>query len=112
MISIPVFANMLYIMRFIPAPHADWTPASMSISTIFMALLIFNKQLFELIPVARESLIEMMSEGFVVTDCRGFVVDFNVSAQKIMPSTEQINIGNILPEVIATQLNLDYRSVA
>jgi len=112
MIIIPVFANLLYILRFIPIPHADWTPASLAISTIFMALLVFNKQLFEIIPVARESLIDMMSEGFAVTDCKGFVVDFNQSIQKILPPPEQICIGEVLPSTIAAQLNLDYSTVA
>ncbi len=112
MIVIPVFANLLYIMRFLPIPHADWTPASLSITTIFMALTIFNKQLFEVIPIARESMIEVMNEGFIVTDCKGFVVDFNTYAQNLIPEPEQLSIGNTLPEAIANQLSFDYSSVA
>lgn len=111
MMVIPIFANLLYILRFIPIPHADWTPASLSISTIFMALLIFNGQLFVVIPIARESLIDMMGEGFIVIDCKGFVVDFNMSAQKIVPLPEQISIGSMLPGAIATQLNINYSSI-
>jgi diguanylate cyclase (GGDEF)-like protein/PAS domain S-box-containing protein len=110
-IVIPITANLLYMMRFIPVPHADWTPASLSLSTIFMALMVFNKQLLDVIPIARESLIETMNEGFIVTDCKGFVVDFNSSAQKIIAEKETLTIGNQLPPSLTSQLDFDYSSV-
>ena len=111
MITIPMAANMLYITRVIPIPHADWTPATLSISTIFIALLVFNRQLFDVIPIARESLIETMNEGFIVTDCKGFVVDFNNSAQKIITGKDTLVIGNQLPSSLTSQLNLNYSTV-
>ncbi len=111
MLAIPIFANLLYVFRFIPVPRADWTPASLSITSIFMALLIFNRRLLEIIPIARESLIEIMSEGFIVTDSKGFVVDFNGSAQKMTRNSARIKIGEELPGVIASQLDLNFDNV-
>ena len=48
------------------------------------AVALFGFRMFELIPVARWTLIEQMPEGVLVLDPRARVVDVNPSAQRIL----------------------------
>ena len=49
-----------------------------------MAYAIFVLRLFDLVPVARNALIERMSDALLVTDSHNRVVDANPAARKLL----------------------------
>ncbi len=103
----PVVANMGYLFNIIPATRIDWTPAAFAVSAMAMTFAITREKLLELVPIARESVIELMSEGFVVLDYNGRIVDFNESARDILQLPTRNMLGQTLPQPVTDKLNLE-----
>lgn len=106
-IVLPFFANFTYIFNLLPIPHSDWTPCAFTVSSIALALAITRHGFLEVLPVARDSAIELMSEGFLVLDDKDRVVDFNHSMQEIMGGTVTSDNTKMLTGKILDQLKLD-----
>jgi diguanylate cyclase (GGDEF)-like protein/PAS domain S-box-containing protein len=63
--------------------HLDLNPFVFTIWGIAIAWAMFRYRLFDLAPIAREALIENLSDGVVVLDAQYRVVDVNQAAQKL-----------------------------
>ena len=111
-IVVPVIANAEYWLRFFPMPHVDLTPATFVVSTLAMTVALFNRQLLDIVPVARQSMMELMSEGFIVTNVNGYITDFNEAMTKLIDSQAKIEIGKKLPDTIKNQLKTDFEKSA
>ncbi|GEM_PF-438350 len=106
--AVPVIANVAYISNVLPIPHADFTPAAFAVSGVCLTLAITRHHFMDILPVARESAIELMQEGFLVMDDRQRMVDFNAAMQEIAGMTAQEMLGKPLPETISKQLYRDH----
>jgi diguanylate cyclase (GGDEF)-like protein/PAS domain S-box-containing protein len=73
-------------------PHLDLNPFFYTLWGVAICLAIFRYRLFDLTPVARDVLIEILSDGVVVLDTRSRVVDANPEALKIF-DWDKIPIG-------------------
>lgn len=81
--AIPIIGNLIYMAGLSPVKGLDITPFGFVFSGILFAWTIFRYQLFQLVPVARESLIEQMPDGVLVVDKLGQIADINPTAKKI-----------------------------
>lgn len=100
----PLAANAIYVLRLLPGPHADWTPCAFTVTAVALTLAITRHRFLDLIPVARESAIEMLNEGFLILDDRERIVDMNRAMLAIMQSPEDEVIGQHVPAKILKQL--------
>ena len=76
----------IYISDFVLIPglkYLDWNPLAYTLWGSAMALAIFRYHLFDLAPIARETLIEMLHDGVIVLDTNLRVVDANPEALRI-----------------------------
>lgn len=73
-------ANFLYLSGFSPIPGLDLTPLSFVFIALVLTWFIFSRQLFDLLPVARTILVDNMTDGVIVLDEDGRVVDLNQAA--------------------------------
>jgi PAS domain S-box-containing protein len=64
----------------------DSSPVYFSVFGVFMAFGIFRFGLFDLLPIARESVFDSMQDGVVVINTKNTIVDINPSAKKIFAS--------------------------
>jgi diguanylate cyclase (GGDEF)-like protein/PAS domain S-box-containing protein len=103
-IIVPAAANVEYVFHFLPFPHADWTPAAFAVSAMAMTFAISRHRFLDILPVARESAIELMSEGFLVLDPKDRVVDFNKAMKDIIGLPESSIHGQQLPPAILDKL--------
>lgn len=78
--AVPWLANLLYLSGRNPLPGLDWTPVAFVVSGVLVAWAIFRLSLFDLGPVARNTLFEKMGDALLVLDARDRVVDANPSA--------------------------------
>jgi diguanylate cyclase (GGDEF)-like protein/PAS domain S-box-containing protein len=69
--------------------------------------LLFQQRLLNLLPVARDSAIEIMSDGYLVLDSHNYILDLNKTMQSIMGLSAREAIGIQLPDTIARQLRPD-----
>jgi len=77
---------LVYLVGIEPLPsleHLDWNPFIYTLWGVAISFAIFRYRLFDLAPVARDALIEMLDDGVVVLDGQSRVVDANPQAQKI-----------------------------
>ena len=77
----PWFGNVIYVLGLSPIPNLDITPFAFTISVAVFAWGIFRFQLITLPPVARDFVVEKMSDGMIVLDTQGNIVDMNPSMQ-------------------------------
>ena len=78
--SAPWFTYVAYVAGASPMPHLDLTPIGALLSGFILYLSIARYRLFELLPIARETLVEEMSDGLLVFDGRQRLVDHNRAA--------------------------------
>lgn len=90
-----------------PFPYMDITPVAFALTGLMLAWAIFRYRLFDVVPVARESLFESMAEGVLVLDTQNRVVDINAAALKLIGHPESNVIG--LP---AVDLLVDWAKLA
>jgi len=79
---VPVITGLFYSAGINPVPGMDLTPISFSVAGVVVAFGIFRMQIFNIIPIARDHLIETMRDGVLVLDVNDRVVDINLAAQR------------------------------
>lgn len=81
---VPLFGNALTIFHLSPFPGRDLTPLGLVISSAMIAMAMFRRGLLDLVPIARNAVVELMNDGVLVLDSQNRVVDFNPAARAIL----------------------------
>ncbi len=66
-----------------PIPYLDFTPFAFSISAVALSWDLLRFQLFEIVPIARSTVLENMEDGVIVIDARNRLIDINQAALRI-----------------------------
>ncbi len=82
--ALPLVWNVVYLMGFSPLPQVDIAPFVFNISALIVAWGVFRYRLFDLIPVARDIVIENIREGVIVVDDKNRLVDINPAAERLL----------------------------
>jgi signal transduction histidine kinase len=82
-VLIPWVANILYITGLSPIAGVDPTAPAFAISGVLIGWALFRNRLFDLVPVARDQLVESLSDAVVVLDGDRRVLDMNVAARRL-----------------------------
>ncbi len=104
--SMPMLGNSAYWLGFSPIPWLDVTFVSLGISGILVAWALFRFKLFDLVPVAHSKIIEGMTDGVIVLDARGTIVELNPRAQAILGPSLSKPLGQKMEEFIGKQPQL------
>lgn len=85
-VTIPFFINIIYqlnpeLLPFFSVP-VDLTPLFFNFTAIFLVASVFGLSLFDLVPIARDTVMEHIPEMVFVVDAHDRVVDANLMAQK------------------------------
>jgi diguanylate cyclase (GGDEF)-like protein/PAS domain S-box-containing protein len=110
---VPWIGNVIYVSGLSPVPGLELTPISFAVTGSLLALGIFQFRLFDLVPVARDRLIESMSDGVLVLDAQNRIVDINPAAQRIIGVSAASAIGKPAGMILAawTDLVARYRDM-
>lgn len=76
----PWMASVLYLTNASPVPGLDLVPVSIILSSTLMAYAIFYIRFLDLAPVAREILLETLSDGIMALDGQNRIQDINEAA--------------------------------
>jgi len=79
----PWIGNLIYLADISPFPGLDLTPFALTITGILFAWGMFRHHLFDIMPVARETLITNMVDGVLVLDDQNRIVDINPAARQL-----------------------------
>ena len=98
-VVIPWLGNALYVLGLNPIPQLDLTPLAFTFSAAALTVGIFYFHLTDLAPVAREAVVEGMSDGVIVFDPQGRIVDLNPAAQKLLSLPAARAVGRHASEI-------------
>ena len=98
--AILVLANIVYVLSLGPITGLDLTPLMFTLSGLIVALGIVRFQLFVIMPVTYSRVFKTNTDGVIVTDLRGRIVDINPAAEAILASPAGSLIARPLLEIL------------
>lgn len=91
--SLIVLPNILYISGLSPVKSTDLTPIFFGPAGLVMAFAIFRYKMFELVPLARATVIESMDAGVLVLDLQDRILDINPALGRITDVSPKLANG-------------------
>ncbi len=83
-LAVPVVWNLFFLLEPGLLPTFDYTPAAFGVAGLIMAYGLFHLRVFNLALVARDTLLENLSDGLLVLDGADRVADLNESARTLI----------------------------
>jgi len=97
----PIVANIIYVSNIIPGLQKDYTPISFAIASIAFIFGMLRYRLFDLHPIARDMVVNGLSDAVFVLDAQNRVVDVNPSALNVLGLSQDRVIGQTARVVFA-----------
>ena len=99
-------ANLAYIFQL--TQGIDLTPVTFSIGGILIAWGLFRYKIIDVVPIARDAIVETMRGGLIVLDTKKRIVDINPVAQDILHQAQNALVGEDIGKALAIypQLNI------
>ncbi len=85
----PWIGNGLFLMGLSPV---DLTPFAFSITGLSLAWGLFRFQLLDIVPIARDLVMENISDGVLVLDDQNRIVDLNAAARRMIGAEQAHNL--------------------
>ncbi len=104
---IPWIANIVYFFGFRPLGHIDVTPFAFISSVLLLSIGLVRFRLLDIIPIAREKVLESMKEGLIVADKKDRIIDLNSEIRGILSIGEPSLIGKQLSYILPRQPEFD-----
>lgn len=93
---IPILGNILHLAHIGPFEFLDPTPFSLAISGLILFWGTIHHEFLNIVPVARENVIESMNDGYIVVDASNSIADINKAALELAGKTRKDVIGKDL----------------
>ncbi len=83
----------------------DFSPIAIGITNLFFAYYLYSNKIIEIVPIARDLILETMQDGVIIVDRKGRLLDINQAAREmtgiglIKPAGQMLN--EIFPEWMA-----------
>jgi len=90
---IPWIVSIIYLSGKSPFPGLDLTPFSITLSGALAAYAILNFSFLDLVPVARETLVEILPDGIIALDSFNRIQDINKAASAFLGLRNKNVIG-------------------
>ncbi len=97
----PWVAYGIYISEADPFPNLDLISIGFMVSSLTIAIGILRYRLFDIVPVARQGVIDSMREGMIVLDLYNRIVDINQAGSRILNIKPAQAIGNHAADIIS-----------
>ncbi|MBB2144186.1 PAS domain-containing sensor histidine kinase [Pedobacter sp. LMG 31464] len=86
---LPWLANIAHVLGVKPLGHLDITPFAFILTSFLILIGIYRFKLFDIIPIAREKVLELMRDGFLLLDQQNRVIDYNESVKRYINATNE-----------------------
>ncbi|TDO95272.1 PAS domain S-box-containing protein [Halanaerobium saccharolyticum] len=101
-----MISNFLYVSKLTPLPEFDFSPITISISGLIIARGIFHFRLFDIVPVARATVIENINSGMIVIDTQNRIIDINPKAESMFKIKNEDIYGKNLKDLSVQLVNI------
>jgi signal transduction histidine kinase len=82
-LCVPWIGNILYLSGISPLPGLDFTPFGFSFAVLLLSWALARLELLDLVPVARDVVVDRMTDAVLVLDGLGRILDANPAAQRL-----------------------------
>lgn len=96
---IPLLNTCIYLLGIGPFNNMDMTPISFAFAGMLFFIGIFRYKTLDLIPIARETIIETMDDLIIVLDMKNRITDINRSARELLAKNNEELIGRQISEL-------------
>jgi len=103
---IPWIVNLLYLLNIRPFKHIDLTPYAFIAAALVIGFGLLRFGLFDIVPIAREKIIEAIRDGIIVLDAQDRIVDMNHAMREILAIGNAKVIGHPVKEVLPVEAGL------
>ncbi len=93
--SIPLAASILFQCNVLPAFQLNFTPVAFNVSELLMGWGLFRFGMLNLVPVAREAIVNSLRDGIMVLDNEGRVVVVNRAMEELVGLPRKGLIGQL-----------------
>lgn len=97
---VPWVFNLVYLLGYRPFEHIDLTPYAFLFMYIFVGIGLLRFDLFNIRPIARDKVFEVITKGILVIDPNLRIIDFNPTIKKWLRKKPYEIIGKSITEVI------------
>lgn len=94
-----IFLNVVYQTNIAQMPGVDWTAATSSLFGLMALWALHGDKLLDITPIARNKLINNLSDGMIALDMKNRITDINRSAAEILGNGEDALLGKKLEDV-------------
>jgi PAS domain S-box-containing protein len=105
-VFLPWIASILFVSGVRPFGFMDLTPLGFALSGVAFAIGIARFQVLELVPAARDALIEQMGDAVVVLDEGQRIVDVNPAALRLIGVAAEAALGQRVVDLLPGQAGL------
>ena len=102
----PVVGNIMYVFDVSPIHGFDWTPIFFVFSGIILTFINLRFGTFDLIPIARDKLIDILSDGIIVIDNQYRIADVNPAFLTLTNQKREDVRGKLLTDVFPRRKSL------
>lgn len=99
--SVPIFLSIFALFNINIAPQRDVLPFSFAIGNLIVAWGLFRYRVFDIVPIARGTIIENMTDLVIVLDSRDRILDINPVALNAIDKKASDVIGQSAKSVFA-----------
>lgn len=97
---LPLIGTVLYVFDLPPWSDYNLTVAIAGLSGLLLAVGLFRWRLFDIVPLARDLVVEDLADGVIVADGAGRIVDLNLSAERLTGLERRGVIGRPVEKVL------------
>lgn len=108
---LPLFGNFIYIFHINPLPGFDWTPFTFLITGVLIAINISRFRMFDLVPFARNKLIDVIPDAILVVDKSLRIAYCNEVFLSLFKLEEKKIVGKSVEELFSHRNSLIQESI-
>ncbi|WP_336021775.1 histidine kinase N-terminal 7TM domain-containing protein [Halobellus salinisoli] len=103
----PFLSNIAFMLGESPVPHLDLTPFTFALTGVFIVLGLYQFDLLERVPIARQQALQVMGDGLVVLDADRTVVQVDDITRRILDPPPRVGrpIDSVFPDTPFEQLH-------
>ena len=103
---VPLLGNILHIADIGPFEFLDPTPFSFAITGLILFWGTIQHEFLNIIPIARESVIESMNDGYIVVDLSNSIVDINKAALELAGKGKTEVMGKNINSIFGEEVEI------
>jgi PAS domain S-box-containing protein len=85
---VPIIGSVLTLSLMADSPDRDISPFTFAIGSILVAWALFRYRLFDLVPIARDVIVESLADAVFVLDLHWRLIDLNPAARNLLRAVD------------------------